>query len=81
MSVPSTKVTSIPNRGTWAESRSDVIENSWRWATMWSPAEHRPKITPVSAAMPDADASAASAPSRDATACSNSCTLGLPKRE
>ncbi len=59
----------------------DVTEKSWRCTTTWSPAEHNPSTTPVTAAMPEADASAASAPSRAATACSSSCTDGLPKRE
>ena len=59
----------------------EVTENSWRCTTTWSPAEHSPKTTLVTAAMPDADARAASAPSSDATAASNSCTEGLPKRE
>ena len=80
-SVPSTNVTSMPKRGTWAVKRLLVTEKSWRCTTMWSPAEHSPNTTPVTAAMPELDANAASAPSRSATASSNSCTEGLPKRE
>jgi hypothetical protein len=48
---------------------------------MWSPVEHSPNTSPVTAAMPDAEASAASAPSSSATADSNSWALGLPNRE
>ena len=52
----------------------------WRWATMWSPGEHSAKTTLAVAPMPDPNASAASAPSRAATASSNAFTDGLEYR-
>jgi hypothetical protein len=71
----------MPNRGQWARKKADVAENTWRWATTWSPDEQRPSTTALTAAMPEAKASAASAPSSWATASSKSLTVGLPKRE
>ena len=44
-SVPSTSVSSMPKRwhGPWRKAR--VPAYSWRWATMWSPAEHSASTT------------------------------------
>jgi hypothetical protein len=80
VSVPSTNVTLMPNRGACIVSSADVTEKICRWATMWSPLEHRPNTTADTAAIPDANARADSAPSSAAMASSNSSTDGLPKR-
>src|SRR3954454_15114036 len=47
---------------------------------MWSPLEHRPSTTALSAPMPEAKARAVSAPSISAMACSKPFTVGLPYR-
>ncbi len=49
----------------------------WRWATTWSPLEHRAITTVATAPMPDANARPDSAPSNSATASSNALTVGL----
>ena len=78
--VPSTSVTSMPKRGQTEPSSCRVPPYIWRWATMWLPRPHRPSTTPLIAPMPEAKASAASAPSSAATASSNARTVGLPWR-
>ena len=79
-SVPSTNVTSMPKRGHTVVKSWLVTENVLRWATTWSPCEHRPRTTDEMAPMPEPKASAASAPSSRATASSNWATVGLPLR-
>ena len=44
---------------------------------MWSPAEHSARTVEAMAPIPDAKASASSAPSSSATASSNARTVGL----
>ena len=78
--VPSTKVTSIPNRGQAVCRNNCVPAYSWRWATMWSPVEQMPSTTALPAPMPEAKARAASAPSNSAMVASKALIVGLPYR-
>ena len=77
---PSTNVISMPKRWHGPCRNASVPAYSWRCATMWSPVEHRAKITVATAPIPDANASASSAPSSAAIASSNDRTVGLAYR-
>ena len=76
-SVPSTSVASTPNRGHISSTTYRHDPNSARAATMWSPALRLERIAADTAAMPDAVARAASAPSSNRTRSSNIATVGL----
>ncbi len=73
----STNDTSMPNRGSVWRNRlyvppySDVLE------TMWSPADASVRMARVSAACPEASATAATPPSSAATRCSKTSWVGL----
>ena len=77
-SVPSTKVTSMPKRGSRVSQMKRQEPKRARAATTWSPASSREKSAPCTAAMPEAVAKASSAPSSPAMRSSNMRTVGLP---
>ena len=78
VSVWSTKVTSIPRRGATSLRRLSVPPYMLCWATTWSPVESSASSVVEIAPMPEAVASAASAPSAAARTFSSRVWVGLP---
>ena len=68
----------MPKRAHDPCRKARVPAYNWRCATMWSPDEHSASTTLAMAPIPDAKASASSAPSNVAIASSNERTVGLP---
>ena len=77
MSVKSTKVVATPNLARNLLSKTVVVPNTLREHTRWSPARSRAMQVLSIAAMPEAVATACSAPSRAAMRASKVRTLGL----
>ena len=73
----STKVVSMPRRGSSSVSSTPVAPYRWRLATMWSPASATASRVIAVAAMPLASASAASVPSRAAIFAATDSWFGL----
>ena len=80
-SVGSTRVTSIPRRGKSSSRSTLVIAKSSSPATRWSPDVRCAKRVAATAAIPDDETTASSAPSSEASFSSSARFVGLPVRE
>ena len=79
-SVVSTNVVSMPNFGSHCPRNLLAPPYTSRCATMWSPLFSKASTGVVIAAIPEANNSAASAPSNSAMAASATVCVGLPYR-
>ncbi|MCY1551300.1 hypothetical protein D9M68_876190 [compost metagenome] len=79
-SLISTRVALMPKRASSFSIRLWVVPYSSRLAIRWSPAFSRPSSAALTEAMPEAENSAASPPSRSRTRASTAAWLGLPMR-
>jgi len=76
----STNVVSIPNRRHGPCRKESVAPYRLFCATMWLPWPQNASTTLATAPIPEPNASADSAPSSSATACSNAATVGFEYR-
>jgi hypothetical protein len=79
-SVWSTCVHATPKRGSTPCTSAAVPPYVLRCATTWSPARNSASAVVVTAPMPEANTTAASAPSRSASTAATWAWLGLPYR-